>query len=63
MEALKQAHHMLACDGLDIPLQEAIQAQDTLMKVLRQNPKTDAYDTLIDSLSSALLYTLQNSGG
>jgi hypothetical protein len=42
----KEARHMLACDGLDIPLQQAMQAQDKLMKVLGRNPKNSAYDTL-----------------
>lgn len=61
MESLKKARHMLACDGLDIPLQEAIRAQENLMKVLRQNPKTDAYHTVMDSLRRALVYALENS--
>lgn len=61
MEPLKKARHMLACDGLDIPLQEAMQAQDKLMKVLGPNTKNSAYDTLIDALRSALVYTLENS--
>ncbi|SFI39016.1 hypothetical protein SAMN05428978_100818 [Nitrosomonas sp. Nm34] len=58
---LKKARHMLACDGLDIPLQEAIQAQDNLMKQLDQNTKSGAYDTLLDSLRRALAYTVGNS--
>jgi hypothetical protein len=61
MEPLKKARHMLACDGLDIPLQEAMRAQDNLMKVLDRNTKNSAYDTLIHSLRSALVYTLENS--
>jgi hypothetical protein len=61
MEPLKKARHMLACDGLDIPLQEAMRAQDNLMKVLGRNTKNSAYDTLIHSLRSALVYTLENS--
>ena len=61
MESLKQARHMLACDGLDIPLQEAMQAQHSLMKALYRNTKNSAYDPLIDSLRSVLAYTLENS--
>ena len=61
MQSLKEARHMLACDGLDIPLQEAMQAQDELMKQLNQNTKNIAYDTLRDALRNALAYTLKNS--
>ena len=64
MKSLMEARHMLACDDLDIPLQAAIQAQSKLMKQL--GPKKSAknistYDTLLDSLRRALLYTLQNN--
>ena len=55
---LKEARHMLTCDGLDIPLKDAMQAQETLMKQLGPNTKTKDYDTLIDSLRRALAYTL-----
>lgn len=61
MQSLKEARHMLACDGLDIPLQEAMQAQDELMKQLNQNTKNIAYDNLRDALRNALAYTLKNS--
>ena len=63
MKPLREARHMLACDGLDIPLQEAMQAQDKLMKQLGQHKpvKNSAYDTLLDSLRSALGYTVENS--
>ncbi|MGW8228927.1 MAG: hypothetical protein ACWGOW_08500, partial [Gammaproteobacteria bacterium] len=61
MQSLKEARHMLACDGLDIPLQEAMQAQDVLMKQLNQNTKNIAYDNLRDALRNALAYTLKNS--
>jgi len=61
MQSLKEARHMLACDGLDIPLQEAMQAQDELMKQLNQNTKNIAYDNLRDALRNALAYTLSNS--
>jgi hypothetical protein len=58
---LKQARHMLACDSLDIPLQQAMQAQDALMKSFGPGTKSSAYDTLRDALRSALVYTLGNS--
>jgi hypothetical protein len=61
MQSLKEARHMLACDNLDIPLQNAMQAQDELLKQLNQNAKNISYNTLRDALRSALLYTLQNS--
>lgn len=62
IDALKKARHTLACDGLDIPLQAAMQAQEGLAKVLDKVTKATAYDTLIESLRNALSYTLENSG-
>jgi hypothetical protein len=61
MKLLRDARHMLACDGLDIPLQAAMQAQDNLMKQPGQNIKKADYDTLLESLRSALNYALQSS--
>jgi hypothetical protein len=61
MVALNKARHVLACDGLDIPLQEATQAQADLIKNIGQNTKGNTYDTLVDSLRSALTYALENS--
>jgi hypothetical protein len=59
--ALNEARHMLACDALDIPLQEAMQAQVALIKNIGQNTRNTTYDTLVDSLRSALAYALENS--
>jgi hypothetical protein len=56
--SLKQARHMLTCDSLDIPLQAAIQDQQSLLEQLGRDTKSSAYDSLIDSLRSALAYTL-----
>jgi hypothetical protein len=61
IDALKKARHTLACDGLDIPLQAAMQAQEDLVKVLGQDTKATAYDKLIGALRNALTYTLENS--
>jgi hypothetical protein len=63
LQLLREARHMLACDGLDIPLQEAMQAQDKLMKQFgQQHPvNNSAYESLLDSLRRALAYTLGNS--
>jgi len=60
MAPLVQARHMMACDGLDIPLQAAMRAQDDLMKALGQDSpdKSSSYDQLLDALRNALLYTL-----
>jgi hypothetical protein len=55
---LKEARDMLTCDGLDIPLKDAMQAQETLSKHLNPKTKTSDYDTLIDSMRRALAYTL-----
>jgi len=60
-KSLKEARHMLACDGLDIPLQQAIAEQGKLMKQLGQNVKNSSHDysALLDSLRSALAYALE----
>ena len=55
---LKEARDMLTCDGVDIPLKDAIQAQEALSKQLNPKTKTNAYDKLLDSLRRALAYTL-----
>ena len=55
---LNNARDMLTCDGLDIPLKDAILAQETLSKQLNPKTKTGDYDKLIDSLRRALAYTL-----
>ena len=58
---LTQVHNVLACcDGLDIPLQKAVRSLDALMKQLGQGnlDNKSAYDQLLNSLRSALLYTL-----
>ena len=57
---LNQARHMLACDGLDMPIQEAMRAMDALLTQLRQGKqlKDNAYDVLLDALRGALLYAL-----
>ncbi len=59
---LKEARHMLECDGLDIPLQVAMQARNDLLKQIGQGAslESSAYDALIDSLRSALSYTLEH---
>lgn len=61
MAPLKEARHMLACDGLDLPLQAALQAQDDLMKHLGPQTTLDSYDALLDALNNALAYTMKNS--
>ena len=58
---LRDARHMLACDKLDIPLQAAIQALNNLTPHVGESTKPSAYDDLLDSLRSALAYTLDNS--
>ena len=57
---LNQARHMLSCDDLDIPLQQAILAQEKLMKVMNRNEKVTDYDDLIGLLRTALEYTMKN---
>lgn len=58
LESLKEARHMLACDNLDIPLQAAIQARNSLLAQFGPGTKSSAYDNLINALRSALAYTL-----
>jgi len=58
---LKEARHLLACDGLDIPLGQAIVEQGKLMKQLRQEVKNSSYKELLDALRSALTYALESS--
>ena len=53
---------VLACDGLDIPLQAALQAQNNLMKQFDRITKHSAYDSLIDALRSALEFVLGGNG-
>jgi len=61
MDILNQARHMLACDGLDIPLQKAIQTQSSLIKHFGKNTKAKAYDRLLNALHSTLSYALKSS--
>jgi len=61
LDLLSQAHNMLSCDSLDLPLQKAIQAQSSLLKGFGKNTKAKAYDRLINGLHGALSYTLGSS--
>jgi hypothetical protein len=57
---LNQARHMLACDGLDIPIQDAMSAIDVLLTQLGQGnqEKNNTYDVILDALRNALLFTM-----
>lgn len=59
-DLLKQASHMLSCDGLNIPLQQALQSQGALMQQFAQGntPENSAYDNLLSALRNALQFTL-----
>jgi len=61
LQLLNEARHMLACDGLDIPLQEAIQARDKLISTFSEHTKANAYDPLLKALHGALAYTLKSN--
>lgn len=61
MVSLRAARHMLSCDGLDLPLHEAMRARDDLVKELNPDTKSSAYDALRDALRSALVYTLTSN--
>lgn len=56
IQELKQARHMLSCDGLFIPIEQAKQAQMNLYGRLERGliSKSSDYDTLLDSLRTAL---------
>jgi len=61
VKQLMLARHILACDKLDIPLQQAIQSQTQLLKQLyKKNLKPD-YKSLLNYVNKSLLYTLSNS--
>ena len=57
---LNQARHMLACDGLDIPIQDAMSAMDTLLRQPGQGDqgKNNSYAVALDALRNALLFTM-----
>jgi len=57
---LNQARHMLACDGLDIPIHNAISAMDALLRQPGQGDqgKNNSYAVALDALRSALLFTM-----
>ncbi|MCB1830880.1 MAG: hypothetical protein KDI35_12455, partial [Gammaproteobacteria bacterium] len=61
-QSLNEARHMLACDGLAIPLQAALQAQHDLMQQFDGITKKSAYDSLIDALQKALKFVLGRNG-
>ncbi len=63
MDLLAQARHMLACDSLDIPMQQALQAQSSLIKQFNKNTKSKAYDDLLNALHETLHYALGNNDG
>jgi len=55
---LKQARHMLACDDLNIPLRQAIDAQIHLVDKLNKGDNKATFDELINALHRALSYTI-----
>jgi hypothetical protein len=59
---LMAARPMLACDGLDIPLHNAIKAQGKLMEQFGQKTEDSDYDSIQNSLRSALAYGLGSHG-
>jgi hypothetical protein len=58
LQPLREARHMLACDSLDIPLQGAMQAQESLLAQFGEDTNRNAYDSLVDALRNALVYVL-----
>lgn len=63
LQNLRQAQHLLACDGLDIPLQKAMTAQGALLGQLQKRSpvSSKAYTRLVDLLRAALTYVLDQS--
>lgn len=57
-ELLKQARHMLACDDLNIPLQQAIDAQTLLIEKLIKGENKVTFDDLLEALHNSLSYTI-----
>lgn len=62
IQLLKQSKHLLTCDGLSIPIEQARQQQFILASRLKRGQVTKAsdYNALLDSIRSALQYTLSN---
>ena len=62
IKPLKEARHMLACDALDLPLQEAKKAQQSLMSKFNNGTlKNTDYSRLLDPLRSALAYSMSGN--
>lgn len=60
LQLLKQSQHMLSCDRLSIPIEQALADQFILVSKMRrgQVSKITDYDALLDSLRNALQYAL-----
>ncbi len=64
LEQLRKARHYLTCDGLNLPLQVAISEQTKLVFKAEHKSKSVVakdYDKIIDSLHSAMTFTLKRS--
>ncbi len=61
LKPLKQARRVLACDGLDVPLQKAISAQALLLKPEDEKDKEKNYDAMLTNLRDALSFVLHAS--
>ena len=64
LDELKKARHLLRCDGLDLPLQEAIEEQSRLFFKFqnRSTPLTTKdYEKILESLRSAINFILEQT--
>lgn len=64
LEQLRKAHHFLTCDGLNLPLQAALDEHKRLIIKIHQKLKPMVqkdYDKIIDSLRNAMTYILEHS--
>ncbi len=58
VKQLKNIRHILACDALDNPLQQALQSQAELLKQIPSKTAKPDYKTLLDPIKKALSYSL-----
>ncbi len=64
LEQLKKARHFLSCDGLNLPLQAALDEHTKLIFKINQKHKPVApkdYEKIIDSLRTAMTFIVEHS--
>ncbi len=65
LDELKEARHLLRCDGLNLPLQAAIVEQSRLFFKFQDHSKpltTKDYEKILESLRNAINFILEQTG-